>query len=194
MSRAPHHRASSIFAPSRRGALRCIGAAALVTALAGLSGCAAKIQAERVASYPLEERKSYAWVTEDPVLIKIGDPQPNVRTQENEKLLRAAIDRELAARGFSVVGPEEAELLVAFSVGTTMRYRLEGPGPGTTVGAIQPGTKQTKGTLNIYLFDRASAQQVWRGWTSKWLSKSDDPAAVANDAVSAIMAAYPNAT
>ncbi len=158
----------------------------------GAVGCGAKLQAERAQDYPLEERTRYAWVTEEPVLIQIGEPQPNVRTAANEKNLRAAIDRELGSRGFSLVAKDEAELLVAFSVGTAMRYRIEGGGPGTSVGGIQPGAQQTKGTLNIYLFDRATAQEVWHGWTSKWLSKAEDPVAVADGAVATVMTMYPN--
>ena len=159
--------------------------------LAGSSGCAPKIRAERVASYPLEAKARYAWVTDEPVLIKIGDPQPNVRTPANEKLLRDAIDRELTARGLSRVPTDEAELLVAFSVDTTMRYRLEGGDPNKSVSGLEAGSKQTMGTLEIYLFDRSSTNQVWRGSTSKWLSKSEEPADVANEAVAAVMAAYP---
>jgi hypothetical protein len=189
MTLEPFPRPSPI-SVSRRGALRSLGAAFVVAAL---TACAPKIRAERVASYPLEAKTSYAWVTEEPVLIMLGDPQPNVRTPANEALLREAIDRELAARGLEHVPQDQADLLVAFSVGTTMRYRLEGGDPNKSMGGIQPGTKQTKGTLNIYLFDRATAHEVWRGSTSKWLSKSEDPADVANTAVAAVMAAYPGA-
>lgn len=190
MSRAHAPLSSPIHATTRRGAFARLGAAAVVAG-ALLAGCAGKVEAERVAEYPLEERKAYAWVTDEPVLIQIGDPQPNVRTPQNEQRLRAAIDRELGARGFSRVDHDQAEVLVGFSVGTTVRYRLEGGSSGTSIGGLQPGTKQTKGTLNIYLFDRADAKQVWHGWTSKWLSKSEDPEAVANEAVAAVMAAYP---
>lgn len=163
----------------------------LAAAVLGLLGCAAGVQTERVTDYPLEQPHSYAWVTDDPVLIQLGDDQPNVRTPENEKRLRAAIDRELQARGFTSAPRDQADLLVAFTVGTTMRYRLEGGAAGTSYGGIQPGTKQTKGTLNIYLVDRAAQHEVWHGWTSKWLSKSEDPDAVVNDAVGKIMAAFP---
>jgi hypothetical protein len=156
------------------------------------AGCAPAVQAERVTSYPLESKKTYAWITEDPVLIQFGEAQPNVRTKENEALVRAAIDASLGERGFSKVAKDEAELLVSFSVNTTMRYRIEGPQTtGTSIGGMEPGTKQTKGTLNIYLVDRAEMKEVWHGWTSKWLSKSEDPDAVVNNAVAKIMAAFP---
>jgi hypothetical protein len=171
----------------RRAVLRAVVASALL----GLVACAPGVQTERVTAYPLEQPHSYAWVTDDPVLIQLGDDQPNVRTPENEKRLRAAIDRELQARGFTSAPRDQADLLVAFTVNTTMRYRVEGGAAGSSYGGVQPGTKQTKGTLNIYLVDRAAQHEVWHGWTSKWLSKSEDPDAVVNEAVGKIMAAFP---
>ncbi len=150
-------------------------------------------QTERVTDYPLEQPHSYAWVTDELVLIQLGDDQSNVRTPENEKRLRAAIDRELQARGLTSAPRDEADLLVAFSVGTTVRYRLEGLSTGSSYGGVKPGTKQTKGTLNIYLIDRAQQHEVWHGWITKWLSKSDDPDAVVNGAVQKIMATFPGA-
>lgn len=171
----------------RRAVLRTTAAAALLVLVA----CAPGVQTERVTEYPLEQPHSYAWVTDEPVLIQLGEDQPNVRTPENETRLRAAIDRELQARGFTSAPRDEADLLVAFTVGTTMRYRLEGGAAGSSYGGVQPGTKQTKGTLNIYLVDRAAQSEVWHGWTSKWLSKSEDPDAVVNNAVAKIMAGFP---
>ena len=174
--------------PVRR---RAVLQGVLASTLLALVGCATGVQTERVTEYPLEQPHSYAWVTDDPVLIQLGDDQPNVRTPENEARLRAAIDRELQSRGFTSAPRDQAELLVAFTVGTTMRYRVEGGAAGTSYGGIEPGTKQTKGTLNIYLVDRAAQHEVWHGWISKWLSKSEDPDAVVNDAVGKIMAAFP---
>ncbi len=171
----------------RRAVLHGLLSSVLLT----LVGCAPGVQTERVTAYPLEQPHSYAWVTDEPVLIQLGDDQPNVRTPENEARLRAAIDRELKARGFTSAPRDEAELLVAFTVNTTMRYRVEGGAAGSSYGGVQPGTKQTKGTLNIYLVDRAAQSEVWHGWTSKWLSKSEDPDAVVNNAVAKIMAAFP---
>jgi Domain of unknown function (DUF4136) len=169
--------------PSRRRALALVGAGLLVASAA----CAPAVLAERTAGYDLESAKTYAWITEELVLIEFGEAQPNVRTKDNERRIRAAIDRELAARGLTLAPRDQATLLVAFSVGVRIRYRLEGGSPIT--GPAEP---QTKGTLNIYLLDRAQETEVWHGSTSKWLRKSDDPDAVANEAVAKIMGVYPN--
>ncbi|WP_266215917.1 DUF4136 domain-containing protein [Paraliomyxa miuraensis] len=165
--------------------------ALLVGGLWAVVACAPKVNAQRTPDYDLEAAKAYAWVTEDLVLIELGEDQPNVRTKDNERLIREAVNRELAARGFQLVPKEQAQVLVAFSVGVRVRYRVEGVDP-SSITATGPGEPQTKGTLNIYLIDRATEAEVWHGWTSKWLHKGDDPAAVIDEAVRKIMAAYPN--
>lgn len=148
--------------------------------------------AERTPGFDLDSANTYAWVTEELVLIQFGDAQPNVRTKENELRVRAAIDRELAARGFTQVPHDDAAVLVSFSVGVRIRYRLEGGAGNAVTGAGGPGESQTQGTLNIYMLDRAKETEVWHGSISEWLSKADDPDAVVNAAVAKIMAAYPN--
>lgn len=140
--------------------------------------------------YDFGRISSYAWLTDEPVLITFGDDHPGVRTEENETRLRAAIERELGARGIEKVDPERAQVLVAFSVGTRMRYRIEG-GDRTSAFTDGPGEKQTKGTLNIYLLDHEAAMEVWHGSISKWLDRSEDPDVVVNRAVAKIMARFP---
>jgi hypothetical protein len=181
--------ASAAFAlPSRRRALALLGAGLLLTSAA----CAPQVIAERTAGYDFAAASTYAWITDDLVLIELGEPQPNVRTKDNESRIRAAIERELAARGMTKVPHDQATLLVSFSVGVRVRYRVEG-GEGTGMNALgSPSDPQTKGTLNIYLLDRAQQHEVWHGSTSKWLRKSDDPDAVINETVAKIMAVYPN--
>lgn len=174
---------------SRRRALSLLGGGLLLACAA----CAPAVLAERTAGYDLEAARTYAWITDELVLIERGDPQPNVRTKDNEVLLRAAIDRELGARGLALAPRDQAELLVSFSVGVRIRYRLEGGEGNAITGAGSPSEPQTKGTLNVYLIDRAQQREVWHGSTSKWLRKSDDPKAVVDQAVGKIMAVYPNA-
>lgn len=179
---------------SRRSTLGLLGASLLAAALGGATACAPKVHAEREPGYDLEAATTYAWVTEEFVLIEMGEDQPNVRTKDNERLLRAAIDEALATRGFQKVARDQAQILVAFSVGVRMRYRVEGVDDRSAVTATGPGEPQTKGTLNIYLLDRQQEKEVWHGWTSKWLSKGDDPKTVIDEAVGKIMAVYPGTT
>ena len=163
----------------------------VLLASVGLAGCAASAPVvEKDAAYDFAAVTTYAWVTDEPVLITFGEDQPNVRTKDNELRIRAAIERELSARGMEKVEADGAAVLVAFSVGTRMRYRLEG-GDRPSEFTDGPGEKQTQGTLNIYLLDRATDREVWHGSMSKWLKKSDDPDAIVNEAVGKIMARFP---
>lgn len=168
--------------------LRSMLSAVLCLGLA--HGCAAKVHDEVEPGYDLTAFDSYAWVTEEPVLIKLGDSQPNVRTPENEARLRKAIDAALAARGLSKVAFAEADVHVAFSVGTQVRYRLEG-GRDSWVAGLEPGVKQTKGTLHVYLMHPGDEKEIWHAWTSRWLDKSEDPDVVVRDAVAKVMSRFP---
>jgi hypothetical protein len=157
-------------------------------AAAGPLACASTVQVSERADFDFSSSRTYAWITDEPVLIQFGKPQPNVRTRANEALIRDAVDRELAAKGYTKVEHDDADLLVAFSVGVLMRYRVEGVSLGDA-----PGGRQTKGTLNLYFLDRKSAREVWHAYVSRWLSKSDDPKAVADGAVGRILAEFPAA-
>ncbi len=162
----------------------------LVSALVA-AGCASTAPiVEKDAGFDFAAVKTYAWVTDEPVLIAFGEDQPNVRTKDNELRVRAAVERELSARGMEKVDASAADALVAFSVGIRMRYRLEG-GDRTSNFTDGPGQKQTQGTLNVYLLDRETDREVWHGSVSEWLKKSDDPDVVINEAVAQIMSRYP---
>ena len=150
--------------------------------------CAPQVQQSELPAFDFSSSRTYAWITDDLILIEFGDPQPRVRTKSNETRVRDAIDRGLAAKGYTKVDAAEADLLIAFSVGTRMRYRVEGVSLGD-----QPGTPQTKGTLNIYALDRGTGREVWHAYLSKWLSKNDDPATVIDEAVRRILTEFPTA-
>jgi hypothetical protein len=160
--------------------------------VAATMGCATRVHHDVTACAQVSAPHTFAWITEDPVLIQLGERHPLVRTEDNERRVREAIDRELTDRGFTRVAHDEAELHVAFSVGTRQRYRLEG-GPDSWIASLRPGEKQTKGTLHIYLLDPDDGNEIWHGWTSRWLTKDDDPDAVVDDAVGRITAELPDA-
>lgn len=165
------------------------GALALIT-VASTLGCAPQSGAERVPEYPFDQKTRYAWVTDDLVLIQLGDEQSTVRTEANETLLRTAIDDALGKRGYTKVARDEADVLVAFTVDTTQRYRVEGS-TSSSIAGLEPGTKQTKGRLSVYFVDRADHREVWHGWTTRWLAKGEEPAKVVHEAVARALADLP---
>ena len=148
-----------------------------------------KAKTEYAAGTDFSKYQSYRWITEDLVLIQSGTGNENIRNVENEKRIRAAVDRELSAKGLSKA-TEEADLVIAFSVGTKVRYRVEG-GDRFSVVTGGPGEKVTRGTLTLYFFDPRTDKQVWEAWTSKDLVAGEDPDSVINAAVGLLMAQFP---
>jgi hypothetical protein len=156
------------------------------------TACVTAVHHETTACSAASAPHTFAWLTEDPVLIQLGQRHLAVRTLDNELRLRAAIDRELEAHGYTRVARDEAELHVAFSVSTQQRYRLEGARDGW-LESLEPGEKQTKGTLHVYLLEPDDGNEIWHGWTSQWLTKGDDPDVVVADVVGRIAAELPSA-
>src|SRR5690349_13076830 len=102
------------------------------------TACATAVHHETTACSAVSAPHTFAWLTEDPVLIQLGERHPAVRTEDNEQRLRSAIDRELEARGYTRVAKGDAELHVAFSVETQRRYRLEGA-RDSSLASLEPG-------------------------------------------------------
>ena len=160
-----------------------------VVPVASCGGKQMKAQVEYPKGTDYSQYQSYRWLTEDLVLIQSGTGNENIRNVENEKRVRAAVDRELAAKGLTKTG-EEADLVVAFTVGTKVRYRVEG-GDRFSVVTGGPGEKVTRGTLTLYFFDPKTKTQVWEAWTSKDLSPTENPDDVVNAAVGLLMKEFP---
>ncbi len=161
-----------------------------VLLLALAPGCVTAVHHQTTACSAVATPRTFAWLTDDPVLIQLGERHTGVRTKANEQRLRAAIDRELEGRGYVRVAHDDADLHVAFSVSTQRRYRLEG-GRDSWIAGLSPGEKHTKGTLHVYLLEPDAGNEIWHGWTSQWLAKDDDPDAVIADAVGRIAAELP---
>jgi hypothetical protein len=140
---------------------------ALVLVLcAPMTACSKQLRAETdyVEGTDFSKYQTYRWITDDLVLIQSGSGDPAIRTLENERRIRAAVDRGLAAKGLKKVDSEEAQLIVAFTVGTKARYKLEG-------GATQ--------------------RQIWSAWTKKNLEPGTDPDTVIGAAVAALLSKLP---
>jgi hypothetical protein len=94
--------------------------------------------------------------------------------------VRAAVDRELAVRGFREVPVERAELVVAARGGTADRqvYDTYGYGTGRWWGYGSTTSVQrteTEGTLTIDLFDAGRKELVWRATATDALDPDASP-------------------
>ncbi len=160
--------------------------------IAPICGCSKAMTAETAYAQDVDfsQYRSYRWITDDPVLIQPGIGNASIRNVENENRIRAAVDRELASRGLHKAEGDEAQLIVAFSLGTRIRYQVQGGATSLDMVAGE-AAHVTRGELTLYLFDRASDRQVWSAWTKKDLEVGDDPEATINVAVSLLLAAFP---
>lgn len=156
-----------------------------------LSGCSKQLEAhtEYAEATDFSQYRTYRWITDDLVLLQSGSGNPSIRNVENERRIRAAIEREFDAKGLRKATGDDAQLIVAFTVGTKVRYHIQG---GAWYDILtEPNAAYTRGVLTIYVFDRASQQQIWSAWTRKDLEPGDDPDTVINAAVEVLLAEFP---
>jgi hypothetical protein len=154
-------------------------------------GCSKQLQAETEYAKNVDFSKyhTYRWITDDLVLIQSGTGNDEIRNVENERRIRAAVERELEAKGLKKAEGDDAQLIVAFTVGTKVRYRIQGGANFDLVAA--PDESYTRGVLTIYMFDRDSDKQIWQARTYEDLEPGEDPDAVIDAAVDVLLDAFP---
>jgi hypothetical protein len=157
-----------------------------------LAACSKQLTAETeyAKDTDFSQYQTYRWLTDDLVLIQAGTGNEKIRNVENEKRVRAAVERELEAKGLKKAEGDAAQLLVAFTVGTKVRYKISGGTTGLDVVSGEAASV-TRGMLTLYMFDPASDTQVWSAWTKKDLEPGSDPDVVINAAVTVLMNEFP---
>jgi len=150
--------------------------------------------------------KSYAWIKDGPLIgpsVGAASPSSYVSPIDDQRI-RAGVEGELAAKGYSKAASREAaDLVVSYAIGTEEKTRVrQNPGrssvyyPGYGYGGWYGGStvsvqQYTEGTLAIEFWDRRSKQAVWVGWASKRLSKSDDSHETIGKAVTMTLEPFP---
>lgn len=153
--------------------------------------------------------KTYAWLPPAPVIKNVAPDAMTNPTLSEEALmpaLVAAVDRELAARGFTKAASESADVHVAYfaalSVGFNQSYLGEhygyitgwaspipiGLAPTTNVNVYE------KGTVLVDIVDRAANKAVWRGTALTRIAQEhsvDKRIERINDAVKRMFEKYP---
>jgi hypothetical protein len=157
------------------------------------TGCTKQLEAETEYAQDVDfaRYQTYRWITDDLVLIQAGAGDPAIRTLENERRIRAAVERELAQKGLRKVDGEDAQLVVAFTVGTKVRYKIQGGGSSDLDLITGDSASVTRGTLTLYLFDRVTQRQIWSAHTKKDLEPGTDPDAVVDAAVAVLLNELP---
>jgi hypothetical protein len=144
----------------------------LALALAALWACQTPIRGhhEFDASAPFPTYATFAWITDGPL---IGPTGATPVSPMLDPAVRRSVERVLEAKGYErVARPEEADLVLSFSLGTRERLVVDSYpvhagyryGYGTWVSDVRT---YTEGILAIDVFDRRTKAAVWHGWASK---------------------------
>jgi hypothetical protein len=139
--------------------LRVVGLAASL-ALATAGARAQDIQADYDRSYDFSKLKTYAFAEQ-----VRGPNDPLTVNPINERRVRAALDSELVARGYTPAEGGKPDFLVAYHAATRNRVGVQqwGYGPGRWGSRRVDVNEYTQGTLVVDVVDAADRQLVWRG-------------------------------
>ena len=175
--------------------------------LIGLNACATTPETgfDRDPEVNFSRFHSYAWISNEPLI----QPQPGIGKVSpfinplDDKRIRAAVDESFKAKGLHQVDtPEQADLVVSYTVGTETKTRVFSSPTfypsrfGYVYGGWYGGSdlqtvEYTEGSLAIELFEAKNRQAVWVGWASRRLNRGSQPPARIRTTVDAILANFP---
>lgn len=175
-------------------------AAMAIVSLAIVAGCTSlKAEHDYDPSADFASYQSFSWIGPRPLLA--GGQSPLL-----EGRLMRLTEETLRAKGYHFVSnPEDADFVVAFTVGSRERVRVDSyPSAyrhpyrwgGYPYAANEVSVRQyTEGRLAIDVFDVQRHGPVWHGWATKTITSSDqaDPEPVIRSIIAAIMANFPPA-
>ncbi len=177
--------------------------AALVT-LPGLSGCASTIRSDFDRDIVFSHYHTFDWLA-PPVRaseeeVRANPDGPFVRNSLLDKRIRAAVNRNLEARGFRDMEGGESDFRLNYHV--TFKDKLVGSGSdfgyfhryyrgGFSSGFHWSVRQYQEGTIIIDIVDRAEDQLVWRGWLSSRNLYGNYDEAVISSAVDNILRHFP---
>ena len=188
-----------------------------------LSACASAIQStvDIADQADFSNFQTYAWIT-DKSLIARSDATSELGYPLNEQRTRAAVERELARKGYRKVSGTEADFVVSLTVGSRIRvqqyyndygYSYRGYRHGFTrygysrfgyAGYRYPGYGHfgstasvrtfTEGSLVVDIFDNRSKEAIWHGSASKRLSRKDKDNAtqLIDQAIATLLTEFPD--
>lgn len=180
--------------------IRRIAGAVLLCLLA--SACAVmQTDSDYYQAVDFSQFHTYAWIAELP-LIRAQSRRVDISSLTVQRI-GEAIERELAAKGFTLVAArEEADFAIAFTVGARDTINIDDYPPyyrgdwdwqTPYFGPRVDIDMYTEGTLAIDVFDNGIKGPVWHGWARKTITGADvdDPEAVIDAAVAAILEDFP---
>ena len=132
--------------------------------------------------------KTYAWVKAD--AIPLATARPQMPIEETDRLLRAAIDKQLAGKGLRKASADQADLLVAYQGVVRAQVEVDDQ-PYSQSGNFKAAVVR-RGTLTVDLVERSSRRLLWRASvTESAVGETDNTQAVVDEMVERVMSAYP---
>lgn len=184
-------------------------------AVLGISACATPLKSSvDVADHAMfGELKTYAWITDQPMFTS-NAATPEVVNPLNKRRIRTAVEEQLHIKGYRQVSIDQADFVVAFTIGARDRVRVQqyyndfgygyygyhhgfsrfnrfgrgfdGFGSSVSVRA------STEGTLVVDIFENSEKEAIWHGSASKRLSPDYGAQELIDEAVTALLAEFPD--
>ena len=160
------------------------------------------------------ELKTFAWITEASLLNSNANVHGLVNPI-NEQRLRSGIEAELHEKGYRKVDADEADFVIAFSLGAREQVRVQqfyinfgyayyghfrgfsrfGIRFGPRFGGVGPVVNTrtfNEGTLVLDVFDTSNRQAIWHGRATRRLSRDDTGPELIEDAITTLLAEFPD--
>ena len=177
---------------------------AALVALLGLSGCASRIRSDFDRDVVFSHYHTFDWLA-PPVRaseeeLRADLEGPFMRNSLLDKRIRAAVNRNLEARGFRYLEGGESDFRLNYHV--TFKDKLIGSGAnfgyfghyyrrGFSSGFNWSVRQYQEGTIIIDIVDRATDQLVWRGWLTGRNADGNYDEAEISRAVDKILKRFP---
>jgi len=180
-------------APKEARYMERAGRATAVLLILGFAGCSSmRINADYDTTVDFSTLKTYSWMER-----QRGDAEdPLMDNTLLEARVRAAVARELSAKGFPKVAAEEADFLVTYHVAREERFQLSTTGgPGWGWGSTTTHVHQyEEGTLILDIVSPQANMLLWRGTATAQIIESASPSRrekQINEAVEQILKRFP---
>ena len=180
-----------------------------------MSACAAQLKSSVDVADHAEfgELKTYAWITDQPFFAS-NAASPEVINPLNEQRIRTAVEQQLQNKGYRQVSIDQADFVVAFTLGARDRVRVQqyynnfgynyhgyhrgfsrfgrfGRGFGGFGSSVSVRTF-TEGTLVVDIFENAKNEAIWHGSATKRLSRDNGTRELIDEAVMTLLAEFPD--
>lgn len=173
---------------------------ALTCFAVSLVGCSTfRVSTDYDPQTDFQQLQGYSWLA---TVRQPGD-DPRLHNSLVDARVRAAVDRELAAKGYSKAGGSSGNFVVTYYLGLQDKIdvRTIHTGYGYGYGSWYHGTgretmvdQYEEGTLLLDILDAEGGDLLWRGSASARVSESSSPEEREKriqDAVAAILAEFP---